>query len=36
MLKICSQELMEAIFAVTDMDPNMSVQKIEIHTSSEV
>lgn len=29
------KELMDAIFAVTDMDPNMSVQKIEIHTKSE-
>lgn len=29
------KELTDAIFAVTDMDPNMSVQKIEIHTRSE-
>ena len=35
MLTICLQELTDAIFAVTEMDPNMSVQKIEIHTRSE-
>jgi len=29
------QALTEAIFAVTDMDPNMSVQKIEINTRAE-
>jgi len=32
---VCLQELTDAIFAVTNMDPNMSVQKIEIHTGSE-
>jgi len=29
------QALAEAIFAVTEMNPDLSVEKIEIHTKAE-
>ena len=33
--RVCLQALRDAIHAVTDMNPDLDVEKIEIHTKTE-